>query len=101
MLNIFVEVTEAFGQEVSIKNTKVKVISSKSTKIALAGEEFSVDIPVKFIIKGQVLKNIVTFMGVKENVILISNMRSNVDLRECLQLLKFYGKGYFRIRGFV
>ena len=65
MLNIFVEVTEAFGQEVSIKKTKVMV----QPKRVLVGEEVVVDIPINFIIKGQVLENVVvfTYVGGREN----------------------------------
>jgi len=65
MLNIFVEVTEAFGQEVSIKKTKVMV----QPKRVLAGEELLVDIPINFTIKGQVLENVVvfTYVGGREN----------------------------------
>jgi exonuclease III len=66
MLDIFVEITEAFGQEVSIKKTKVMV----QPKRVLAGEEIDAEIPISISIKGQVLENVVvfTYLGGQENV---------------------------------
>ena len=76
MLDIFVEITEAFGQEVSIKKTKVMV----QPKRVLAGEEMDAEIPISITIRGQVLENVVmfTYVGGQENV--NSNM---VDVVKC------------------
>ena len=66
MLDIFVEITEAFGQEVSIKKTKVMV----QPKRVLAGEEVEVEIPITFTIRGEEVENVVvfTYVGGQENI---------------------------------
>jgi hypothetical protein len=66
MLDFFLEITEAFGQEVSIK--KMKVIVHPERK--LAGEEVEVEISITFTIRGEKVENVVvfTYVGGQENV---------------------------------
>jgi hypothetical protein len=76
MLDVFVEITEAFGQEVSIKKTKVMV----HPKRALAGKEVDAEIQINFSIKGQVVENVVVFTYVRGQ----ENVNGNlVDVVKC------------------
>jgi hypothetical protein len=66
MMRAFDEITMAFGQQVSVKKTKVMIVHKR----LLPGEQFIEDIPLSITSQGQVLENVdaFTYMGGKENI---------------------------------
>ena len=77
MLDKFVEVTSAFGQEVSVKKTKVMVVHKR----LLRKEELVFDLPLDIKVNGQSLENVdvFTYVGGKENT--HGNMDDEVKVR--------------------
>ena len=77
MLDKFVEVTSAFGQEVSVKKTKVMVVHKR----ILRKEELVFDLPLDIKVNGQSLENVdvFTYVGGKENT--HGNMDDEVKVR--------------------
>jgi hypothetical protein len=66
MMRAFDEITMAFGQQVSVKKTKVMTVHKR----LLPGEQVIEDIPLSITSQGQVLENVdvFTYVGGKENI---------------------------------
>jgi hypothetical protein len=66
MMRAFDEISMAFGQQVSVKKTKVMTVHKR----LLPGEQFIEDIPLSITSQGQVLENVDVFpyVGGKENI---------------------------------
>jgi DNA-binding protein H-NS len=66
MMKEFEEITLAFGQQVSVKKTKVMVVHKR----LLPGEHYVEDIPLNIVVDGQSLENVdvFTYVGGKENI---------------------------------
>ena len=66
MMDAFDKITGAFGQQVSVKKTKVMVVHRR----LLPGEHHVEDIPLNIVVQGQSLENVnvFTYVGGKENV---------------------------------
>lgn len=77
MLDVFVEVTAAFGQQVSVKKTKVMVVNKR----VLSDEELALNAAMKFYVDNQELENVnvFTYVGGRENV--FANIKDEVNIR--------------------
>jgi hypothetical protein len=66
MMDAFDRITSAFGQQVSVKKTKVMVVHKR----LLPNEQTVEDIPLNIIVQGQSLENVnvFTYVGGKENI---------------------------------
>ncbi len=66
MMDAFDRITSAFGQQVSVKKTKVMVVHKR----LLPGEQTVEDIPLNITVQGQSLENVdvFTYVGGKENI---------------------------------